>query len=208
MPAAHDNYEIQKEAAQKYFLNFDQQSIIDIFHLQNDTQYLYVSFFETPYRINRKNGAIEKSTDHFVTASAAGFQEVLSIFDLLCHSRKRFQPSGNWAPVNSLKGRPRTIGVGTGLYESSSRIFDADTAKFRAACEKSGGTPEKFGDIGYRFRVFDSMSVILKFYQSDEEFPAQATILWDENTLDSIYYETAFYIAGFLLHTLEELCRN
>ncbi len=208
MPATHDNYEIQKAAAQKYFLKFNQQSIIDTFQLKNDTAYIYVTFFQTPYRIDRASGEIEKSSDYFAAASPAGFHEVLSIFDLLCHSSKRFQPSGNWAPVNSLKGRPRTIGVDTGLYEASARVFDADPAKFRTACEKLGGIPEKYGDISYRLRIFDTMSVILKFYLSDEEFPAQITILWDENTLESIYYETTFYIAHFLLQTLEECCGN
>lgn len=208
MPATHDNYEIQKAAAQKYFLNFDQQTIIDTFQLKSDAKYIYITFFETPYRIDRISGEIKKSSDHFATASPAGFNEVLSIFDLLCHSQKRFQSSGNWAPVNSLKGRPRTIGVSTGLYETSSRVFDSDPIKFCTACEKLGGTPEKYGDISYRFHVFDTMSVILKFYLSDEEFPAQTTILWDENTLESIYYETTFYIAHFLLQTLEIFCQN
>lgn len=208
MPATHDNYEIQKSAAQKYFLNFDQQSVIDIFHLENDAEYLYVTFFEASYRINRVSGEIQKSSDNFVTASDAGFNEVLSIFDLLCHSKKRFQPAGNWAPVNSLKGRPRTIGVSTGLYENLSSTFDSDPAKFRSACEKLGGIPENYGDISYRFHVFDTMYIILKFYLSDDEFPAQATILWDDNTLESLYYETTFYIAGFLLHTLERFCKE
>ena len=45
----------------------------------------------------------------------------------------------------------------------------------------------------------------MKFYHSDEEFPASITLLWDENTLQYMYYETVFYVAGFLIH---EICKE
>ena len=44
----------------------------------------------------------------------------------------------------------------------------------------------------------------LKFYHSDEDFPPSVTLLWDENMLQFVYYETVFYIAGVLLRRLQE----
>ena len=58
------------------------------------------------------------------------------------------------------------------------------------------------GDIGYRFGVFADLDAILKFYHSDEDFPASVTLLWEENMLQFVYYETVFYIAGALLRQL------
>jgi hypothetical protein len=58
------------------------------------------------------------------------------------------------------------------------------------------------GDIGYQFPVFAELSVILKFYHADEDFPASVTLLWDENMLQFAFYETVFYIAGFLLGSI------
>jgi hypothetical protein len=48
---------------------------------------------------------------------------------------------------------------------------------------------------------------MLKFYHSDEDFPAGLTFLWDENTLQFIHYETVFYIAGFLARTILKMMK-
>ena len=64
------------------------------------------------------------------------------------------------------------------------------------------------GDIGYQFSVFGQLQLILKFYHSDEDFPASVTLLWDKNTLQYIFYETTFYIAGFLLQKIQEYMGN
>lgn len=62
------------------------------------------------------------------------------------------------------------------------------------------------GDIGFQFPLFVYLSVILKFYHSDEDFPASITQLGDKNLLRYIYYETVFYIAGFLLDSIRDRC--
>ena len=60
------------------------------------------------------------------------------------------------------------------------------------------------GDLGFRFPVFGDLSVILKFYRADEDFPASLTLLWDENMLQFVFYETVFYMAGHLLGVIRE----
>jgi len=49
------------------------------------------------------------------------------------------------------------------------------------------------------------MSLILKFCHSDEDFPASITLLWDENTLQLVFYENVFSIAGFFLKTISKI---
>jgi len=192
-----DNYQISRDRAQSYFLNFDQQKIISFWKLRHDEAFLYVSFFSREYRIGRHDGRVFRHD-----GSEAGFEEVLSIFDFLCHEGEQKVLCGRWAPVNSLDGMGATAGVGTAFHTGISAVFDQDPAAFRAACEALGGEAVAMGDIGYRFPVFGDFSVILKFYRSDEDFPASATILWDANTLQFLFYETTFYIAGFLLKSI------
>ena len=193
-----DNYEISRDRAQQYFLNFDQQQLIGQWQLAHDDTWLYVCFVNRPYRIHRTTGAVQRCRDH----SPAGFEETLSIFDFLCHESQEKILSGNWAPVNSLKGLKGSAGVGTDFYEKISRRFDADPEGFRAACLRLGGTPVDMGDIGFRFPVFGEFGAVLKFYHSDEDFPAATTLLWDENALQFLFYETVFYVAGFLLKSI------
>lgn len=195
-----DNYEISRNRAQAYFLGFDQQEILETWNLNADESWLYVTFLSRPYQICRKTGSIFRCWDD----SQAGFAEVLSIFDLLCHEGGNKGIAGTYAPVNSLKGRPHTIGVGTDFHTKTAAVFDRDPESFRDACISLGATPVSMGDIGYRFPVFADLSLILKFYHSDTEFPATLTLLWDDNTLRYLYYETVFYIAGFLLETLTQ----
>lgn len=202
------NYGIRREEAKKYFLTFDQQRIIERFGLEHNEEYLFLDFVGSRYGINRKNGEVERLTDagkksapaeiHGVRPEPAGFEEVLSIFDLLCHEGQKPGMSGNWGPVNSLKNRPATIGVQTAASGKYADLFDRDVEAYERACQRLGGTAVKAGDVGYEIPVFREIRVRLKFYRSDEEFPAQITLLWDENTLAYVYYETTFYIMNYL----------
>lgn len=198
-----DNYRLSRDRAQQYFLNFDQDFLIRTWDLRHDDQYLYVPFFRREYTVCRQTGSVRRDD-----GTEAGFEEVLSIFDLLCHEGTNKTLTGRWAPVNSLDGMGATAGVGTAFHTGISAIFDKNPVAFCAACEALGGVPVDMGDIGYQFPVFGPLSVILKFYHSDEDFPASATILWDANTLQFLFYETTFYIAGFLLHTIAETIRR
>jgi hypothetical protein len=193
-----DNYQLSRDRAQQYFLNFDQDFLIRTWDLRHDARHLYVPFFSREYTVCRKTGSVHRDD-----GTEAGFEEVLSIFDLLCHESREKTVTGRFAPVNSLKGNA-AVGVGTDFHTPFAACIDRNPEVFCRACESLGGTPVHMGDIGYRFPVFANLDVILKFYHSDEDFPASITLLWEENMLQFVYYETVFYIAGALLRQLGE----
>lgn len=192
-----NNYEIQKEAAKKYFLKFDQEKLIRKYDLECNADHLYVDFVGERYQIDRKTAEVSGQD------GPGDFHVVLSVFDLLCHNEKPPVQTGSWAPVNSLKGRP-AIGVDTKLYNHYATEFDRDKEGFAKACRMLGGKEVAFGDIGFEIPVFREMSVILKFYASDEEFPAQITVLWDEDALNYVYYETTFYIVRHIFDKIQQ----
>jgi len=196
-----DNYTLSRDRAQAWFLRFDQQALIGRWQLPHDEKRLYVRFLGRDYAIDRASGQV------FRGDIQAGFSETLSIFDLLCHEGEGKCVSGRLAPVNSLRGAPKT-GVGTDFHREAAAVFDRDIPAVRAACRALGGTEAKLGDVGYTFPLFGELTVTLKFYRADEEFPAGITLLWDENLLQYIYYETVFYIAGHLLSTIREQLPN
>ena len=193
-----DNYELSRERAQAYFVKFDQDSLIGRWGLEHDAASLFVTFFGKTYAICRKTGAVTCG------GVQAGFEETLTIFDLLCHEGQSKTVSGRFAPVNSLKGAAKGAGVETDFYRRHADAFDRAPEAFRTACLALGGTPVSMGDLGFRFTLFQSLDVILKFYHADEDFPASITLLWDENLLDFMFYETVFYAAGSLLKTIEQ----
>lgn len=192
-----DNYERSKERAQQYFLRFDQDSLVRKWKLRQDEKNLYVVFFRKEYALCRTTGAVTRTED----GTPAGYEEALSIFDLLCHEGIG-RISGRIAPVNSLKGSPKMGGVGTDFYVTQAVRFDKEPQLFRKACLALGGQEIPAGDVGFRFSVFRNLCVTLKFYHGDEDFPPSVTLLWDENMLSFVYYETVFYIGGILLKQL------
>ncbi|MDR1028500.1 MAG: DUF3786 domain-containing protein [Clostridiales Family XIII bacterium] len=53
--------------------------------------------------------------------------------------------------------------------------------------------------------MLGKLPLYFRFYESDEEFPARITLLWDENTLRFVHYETLYYIAELFFKRLREL---
>lgn len=194
-----NNYELSRDRAQAYFLGFDQTAMIRQWQLSHDERYLYAEMFGRKYAICRKTGSVCRCW----TGEQANYGEVLSLFDFLCHAGDEKRLSGEFAPVNSLNGRP-VAGVGTDFHRASAARFHRDEEGFCRACRELGGTPVNMGDRGFRFPVFWEMDVILKFYRADEDFPASVTLLWDKNALQFVFYETVFYLAGCLLAAIEE----
>ncbi|MBE6983918.1 MAG: DUF3786 domain-containing protein [Ruminococcaceae bacterium] len=199
-----DNYQIARDRAQEYFLQFDQDRIICRWNLRHNENYLFTEFIGRPYRICRQTGQV----DRLIDGKQAGFSEVLSIFDQLCYEGKDRFLTGRYAPVNSLRGRPPAAGVGTDLYTKTADFFGRNEASFCKACIALGGVPVAMGDLGFRLPLFGEMDVILKFYRSDDEFPATVTFLYDENTLSFMRYETVFYVAGFILEAICEMMNS
>ncbi len=192
-----DNYEKAKTQAERYFLTLNQEKLLKNSPFPYDGDWVYPRFLGEDYRLNRKNGQILRKDGR-----PANYNEALSILDFLCHEGGPKTLAGAWAPVDSLKGRPRTLAGLGGLSNRRAERLGENLPAFRAACEALGGVGMPLGDVGYRFEVFPNFPLLLKFYAADEDFPAQITLLWDENTLDFLYYETTFYIAAALLEQI------
>lgn len=194
-----DNYGIARDRAQQLFSGYDHQDIANRWKLKLDRQFLYVQLLGKPYRIRRSDGQVIRA----LSGEQAEFQEVLTLFDLLTHPGEKTL-SGCYAPVNSLKGRPAAAGVATDFFSASAKHFDADPERFCRACEALGGEAVEMGDIGFCFSLFAELKMIVKLYRGDEEFPPSLTVLWDENTLSYLLYETVFYAQGLLLQSIAQ----
>lgn len=202
---AQTNYEQTRDKAQLLFLQHDQSEMIEKFHLKHDEQYLYINFVGREYRIDRSTGKIEWSEDGYSHAVQGNFDETLSIFDLLCCSKEGCHLSGRFSRINNLKGTVYSSGLGNDIFQSSVKYFEEDVDNFARACEQLGGIREKVGDISYRIPVYDFLPVILQLWIGDEEFPSSMQILWDENVMDYMHYETTYYCVSQLLSRLREL---
>lgn len=193
-----NNYELAARQAEKLFLNYDQEAVIRNFSLKSNETYIYLDFVAKPYRITRETGALERGP----VWTRAGFEEVLSIYDALCHSGKPPVLTGEWLLTGSLRGSA----AGPSALDSPERAaWLAENFKYLPdACHALGGVEGTGGDLAFIIPVFGPFSTLLRLWLPDEEFPAQLQFLWDKNALTFVFYETIFYIMSHVLTRLEE----
>ena len=71
------------------------------------------------------------------------------------------------------------------------------------ACRELGGVDMGMGELSFRLPLFDFLPVIVQFWSSDEEFPPVFKLMWDENVLMFLRFETVCYAARFLVMRLQ-----
>ena len=204
-----DNYKFMAVKMREKFLDYDQQAKTEKFSLKADSEYIYINYVLRPYRISRLTGAVEWSTDGFLTAHEAGHNEVMPIYDLLCDSAPGCRLSGKFTNIRNSARLGHTGMTASGaLYSDVAGVFDGKTELMSRACERLGGVCAPPGDVAYRLLTFDCLPVVLRFWEGDEDFGASLSILWDENVLDFIRFETSFYVIGHLLARIREEMEN
>ena len=200
------NYEIMKRQMQKEFLKYDQEKMIQKFCLSSDSDYMFVRFTGKDYRIGRKDGAVSSSEDGFRTILEAGYNEAMTIYDVLCYSRDDCCLSVGFVGMHSLLSvmAGSASSVSDGLF--SGKVFRCDHREeaLSAACQNLGGVKAGRGDVAYQLPLFDFLPVIFQFWNSDEEFPPSLQFFTDKNMLEYMHYETVWFAMSHLLERIEE----
>lgn len=202
------NYDITRIKMEKEFVRYDQAQMIEKFHLRHTPEYLFITFLGAEYRINRETGKVDLCLEDGSGHVPAGFNESMTIFDVLCCSKPHCHLSGQYATVTNLPGIANIAAPGTGTYADAARVFTNRPDALRQACELLHGVEQQqTGDVSYLLPLFDFMPVILQFWDADDEFDAALKIMWDMNTLEFMHFETTFYAANHLLKRLTEAGR-
>lgn len=202
------NYEKQAIQARELFLNYDQEQMIEKFHLQAEETYLYLPFLDGMYRIGRRDGKIwkrEKTT--YVLCKE--YEVVMTIYDILCYSGERPALAGQWRRLASLQvtHSSPSAEVFSGGY---AKKFSGKLPALRDACEILGGEFQSVpasADACYKIPLFPFFPVIFQFWDGDEEFEPRIVILWDKNSLQFLHFETLYYAMRCLLKRLEVLLK-
>lgn len=196
-----DNYRIQMQNAQKFFLTYDQEKLIRKFRLKADDDFLYLTMFSSPYRLNRHTGELERFKEDWEDANTFG--EVMTILDILCDSKDNRYLTGKWMSTQMF-GKYFHSGLLEPEYDALADAFDKAPGILRKACKALGGHPIAGGDEAYALEVMDGLEIGIFFWHADDEFPAQLRFFWDENAPMYIKYETMHYTLGYLRTLLKQ----
>lgn len=199
-----NNYEITRDRMRLKFLDYNQPKMIEKYHLKSDEDYLYIDFMGRSYRIGRLTGKVEWSGDSFQTSAEAGFNESMTIYDILCYAKDDCHLSGRFCPVHSLKGTVHRSGDGLDLYSREAVKFQGKIRQLTSACDRFGEPCSMSGDVSYILYPFSFLPITLQYWEADEEFPASLKFMLDENIQDYMHYETIYYMVGHVLTRLLE----
>ena len=192
-----NNYLIQAGMARERFLTYDAVALGKKLKLRLDENFLYARMLGAEYRISRKNGDVAR-LEKGVWVDANTFDEVMTLLDLVCDSREDRYLSGRWKNMASF-GLLFHQNLLEGKRDPWADRFEGDPEGFRWACRALGGRELAMGDICYAIELFDGLEIAVQLWFGDEEFPASLRLLWDENALMYLKYETMYFVKGMLL---------
>ena len=200
------NYEKQAVLARERFLKYDQEPIIEKFQLQAEDTRFYLPFLDEQYRIDRKDGKIWKKEENGYRLCLE-YEVVMTIYDMLCYSGERPALSGRWCRLASLQATNSSPSAEkfSGKYAGK---FSGKVKLLRDACEALGGERQAVpasADVCYKLPLFPFFPVIFQFWDGDEEFDPRIVILWDQNSLRFLHFETLYYAMGVLLKRLDDI---
>lgn len=180
-----------------------QARLIERFHLDADERCLYITYYGQRYAVDRTDGTIVLADD---PGAALPFGPQMSIYHLFCYSRPGAMNSGRFVPFRQVKGAsPYAPAFERSIAEGLARPFDGRLEALRRASGRLNGEPVPQGDVGCIFHAFECMPVMMVFWDGDEEFPAQANLLFDANITDFTHEETVCCVADDLMRRLREL---
>ena len=199
-----NNYAIQAGQARKLFCAHDLDEVVRAHRLRTDETFLYLRLLGEDYRVSRADGHIARREGE-AWAPADGFDETLTIFDLLCDAKPGRHAAGTWRTTLDFGGQ-----VHRGLLENEKPdalelLYDKDPARLRAACETLGGEALPGADVSYALPFFEDLRIAVQFWHGDEEFSPRLRFLWDAAADQYLRYETMYYALGLLRTRLQAL---
>lgn len=198
------NYEIMKKNGAERFLTYDAQKIAQRLGLRSDGEYLYMEFVSRTCRIQLSTGLCQRANREG-GFEEAGFNEAMTLYDLLCHTEEPIRLSGEFVPMERLATVQNARSyAGEGSFRQLERALEGREAALAEACEALGGVRQGRGDVSYRIPVFGEVSLLVSFWSADEDFPASLKIYCDRDLTKYLYYETLWYLEGYVMEQLRQ----
>lgn len=193
------NFDRLAELGKALFLQHDQKEIIQRLHLEADTERLYLTFCGDRYAIDRSTGDVLGPD-----GTPAGPAVSLTVFDMLCFTRRPVCLSGEWRTTGMLPGSGQSSPDDVLLNSRLTQRFEERTEALAEACRRLGGTPFPVGDVAWEIPIFPWFPAVFQFWLGDDEFPSSARLLWDRDSLQYLHFETLFYIMGHVYDKLND----
>lgn len=197
-----DNYALVCEKWRKIFLEMDVEELSKRFGLELDGEALYITYFCENYRLDRRTGMITPAND---PEKRLSFNTLMCIYHLFYYSKPEARIKGEFIPFRQVKGAaPYDPAFQKTVLKPLAETFSGHPDALRQACQRLQGRPIRQGDAGYVIDATDCLPITVVFWDGDEEFEAQANILFDAAVTDFLHEETVVCLASWLVQRLTE----
>ena len=198
-----DNYEKVKTAWKEKAITWDYKERYQALGFKGyNEELLPVYYYGTLYYLNPHTGEV---TDAFCPERKMTFATVMALYHGFYYSKQSPVPSGNLVPLRELKGAaPFERAFMQQTLQPFANAFSGKLELLLEAGEKLGFTRISHSDAGFDAEVYPGLHIRFLFWDRDDEFPAQANVLFDKNITDYVHEETAIMIGGDGLDRLLE----
>lgn len=165
---------------------------------------LRVSYFSRPVIVLHPSGeAIWEAS-----GEALPLKEQILLLHYLCHAQGT-PPERQWISFAQIPGGSIYVGpFRQRCIVPLVRRFGAALDSFKAAAVALGGEPVAFGDAAYALPAFPQAHLILVLWAGDEEFPANANILFDRSMVNYFTAEDCVVLAQLAVKYLAMAAGN
>ena len=193
------NYEKVKENWRQKFLEMDQEMLIRKFSLKADEENLYIVYFSRKMVIDRKTGVIS----YLESEEKPGFNTVMMIYNMFHYAIENPIASNTMIPFRQVKrAYPFEGAYKRDILNELEHRFSGKTELLEKACIALNGEKMKQGDVGYLLPVYPFLKLAVLFWDKDEEFEAQANMLFDSNVTDFMHEENVVCMASDCVYYL------
>ena len=201
-PQNQSNYDKVIEEWRLRFLKMDQEALIEKFQLETDDRAVYLTYFNYKMRIDRFTGVITYVEE---PQKIAGFNTCMDIYNLFHYSIDIPVASGILVPFRQVKRvYPFEAAYKRTVLKTLQETFSGHVEELKNACEKLGGKPLPQGDVGYQLSVYPFLDIAVYFWDADDEFEAQANMLFDSNITNFLHEENVVCVAADAVYYLTE----
>ncbi len=195
------NYDVVIENWRSQFLTWNHRAqMANLGYTTLDDNFIHLTYLKTPYRIDRATGWIENLNN---PEEKLEFSTIMALYHILYYPKANPKTSGNWVAFRDV----RRMG---GFEQAFQQQFLAPVvaqlggkvAELKALAQKIGFPLLPHGDVSFLAELFPGLCLKVIFWDGDEEFPPQLSILFDENIIDFTHEETVIMMAGDLLRLL------
>ncbi len=117
-------------------------------------------------------------------------------------------PARQWISYREIPGAGFYFGAFVKrAVEPLKKVFGGDIAGFSRSTRQLNAAKIDTGDAGFEIRVLPAVSLQLIIWSGDDEFPAEANILFDKNIGRILSPEDVAWLAGMVVYRLIGLAR-